>query len=41
MQWLSHQEVDGKLPLSIKDTSYGAGGIRQVGRFLALEKPML
>ena len=38
MQWLSHQEVDGKLPLSIKDTSYGAGGIRQVGRFLALEK---
>lgn len=38
MQWLSHQEVDGKLPLSIKDTTHGAGGIRQVGRFLAIDK---
>lgn len=38
MQWLAHESIDGRLGIAIKDTKRGAGGIRQVGRFLAVNK---
>ena len=38
MKWLSHSAENGKNRLTIEDAEAGAGGVRQVGRFLAIEK---